>query len=345
MKVLLACERSGGHVFPALALGKKLRQSLGKDESQLYYFATATNFKKYLRQANFKVYGTSFPLRGLIFEIPWRIIEAIFLLAVIRPQKIIGFGGRDSFFLLLFGSFLGKDTIIYEPNSKLGKSNKALSFLAKQVLIGFSQTLAGPKIKSIGVLLRENIKRIDKNEARKALGFDERPVLFCFGGSQGSSFLNKVMMQLVPHLRNSCQFIHLTGPREYSKIAQMYNELGAKAFVRDFDYAMENLYSAADLVVSRAGASTLGELNYYQLPSILIPLSLAGGHQRENAFYFQDRGAAYVIPQEGFSFEGFKETAQKLLLDSGLRQDIVDNLKRFKLGVGFEEFTKDADWL
>ncbi|UCG34825.1 MAG: UDP-N-acetylglucosamine--N-acetylmuramyl-(pentapeptide) pyrophosphoryl-undecaprenol N-acetylglucosamine transferase [Candidatus Omnitrophota bacterium] len=303
MKVLLVCERSGGHIFPALAIGKKMRHIFGEDESKIYYFATAAVFRDYLKNEGFTVFGKSFPLRILFFEIPWRMLEALYLLVRLRPQKVIGFGGRDSFFLLLFSSFFGRDTAIYEPNAKFGKANKVLSFFAKQVLFGFPQEREIKNSKTIGILLRDNIKKIDKTKAKEMLGFDGRPVIFCFGGSQGSSFLNRIMIELIPHLREKCQFIHLTGERDYFEISQIYKKMEAKSFVKDFYYPMEVLYSAADLVVSRAGASTVGELTYYQVPSILIPHPLAGGHQKDNAFYLEERESARVFLQDKFLFD------------------------------------------
>ena len=341
----MVCERSGGHIFPALAIGKAMRQHFEKEKDQIYYFATSLSFREYLTREGFMVFGKSFPLRILIFEIPWRILEALYLIVRLRPQKIIGFGGRDSFFLILFSSIFGRDTVIYEPNVKFGKANKVLSFFSKKRLRGFFREKEDKNAKVIGVLLRDNIKKIDKNKAKEILGFDERPVIFSFGGSQGSSFLNMIMIELIPHLRERCQFIHLTGQRDYLEISQIYNTMKVKSFVRDFYYPMEVLYSTADLVVSRAGASTLGEIAYYHLPSILIPHPSAGGHQKENAFYFKEREAACVFLQDKFLFDEFLRATEELLFYPGLRQKMIDNLKKIKLGVDFEEFTKSFDLL
>ena len=102
MRVLLACERSAGHIFPALMFAKKL----SKDSSAIYFFITSTYLKKYIEDKGFKVVGKSFAWRNLIIEGLWRPLEALYLIVKLRPSKVIGFGGRDSFFLLLFSSLL-----------------------------------------------------------------------------------------------------------------------------------------------------------------------------------------------------------------------------------------------
>lgn len=351
MKILLACDRSGGHIFPALAIAKNIKEKsvvITEDsggrraiahQDEIYFFAASESLRGYLAKEGFPVYGKIFSSRNLPIELAFRAIEAVYLLLKLRPQKLIGFGGRDSFFLILLGTFAFLDTAIYEPNITFGKANKVLAFFVRKIFCGFQETVAGKKVKAVGIPLRKNIKVIPKAEALKVLGFGSQPVIFCFGGSQGSHFLNTVFMKLVESLKGDCQVIHLTGKREYFQITQFYNKIERKSFVRDFYYAMEVLYSASDVVVCRAGALSLGELIYYALPAILIPHPAAGGHQKENAFYLAKKGAARVLLQEDFSFEVFRGIAEKLLYDKEQRESLRQNLRKIKLGVDFEEFS------
>lgn len=339
MRILLVCDRSAGHVFPALAVAKKIIQHSPRDK--VYFFATSNFLKEYLVKEGFVVYGKSFLSRNLAVEMLYRIFEAVYLIVVIRPNKLIGFGGRDSFFLMLFGSLFFLKTSIYEPNVKCGKANRLLSLFAGKILCGVAYAKKSDKYVTIGIPLRPNIKKIDKSEALRTIGLANSPTIFCFGGSQGSVFLNTVFSRLVNELTGNFQAIHLTGTREYFKLLQFYNTIKRKSFVRDFYYQMEILYSAADIVISRAGASTLGEISYYGLPAILIPHPDAGGHQKENALYFSYRKAAYMFLHEGFNFEEFKRTAQNLLNDFDLRQKIKNNLSDIKTGISFEDFCKN----
>ncbi|MDP2922922.1 MAG: UDP-N-acetylglucosamine--N-acetylmuramyl-(pentapeptide) pyrophosphoryl-undecaprenol N-acetylglucosamine transferase [Candidatus Omnitrophota bacterium] len=350
MKIILACDRSAGHIFPALTVGKNIRNKSAIETNSLdgrksisykdevYFFATSDFLKDYLEKEGFLVYGKIFRSRNLLKEVVFRALEAIYLIFKLKPRKIIGFGGRDSFFLLFFGSLLFLDTAIYEPNRTIGKANKVLSFFVHKVFCGFQETVIIKKAKVVGIPLRENIKIIPRAKALEILHFEDKPVIFCFGGSQGSSFLNSIFVKLVTSLDGDYQVVHLTGRREYFQIMQFYNKIKRRVFVKDFYYAMEVLYSATDLAICRAGASTLAELTYYGIPSILIPHPAASGHQKENAFYLAKRGAAFVFLQEKFSFNVFMGTVEKAIYDGIIRQSLMRNLGNIKLGVNYKEF-------
>lgn len=342
MKVLFVCDRSGGHVFPAITIAGKI--SRDNPENKIHFFVTSAFLKEHLAQKGFPVWGKSFDSRNLLFEMFYRMFEAGYILFKLRPKMVFGFGGRDSFFLMLFSSLLNLDTAIYEPNVKAGKANSLLCLFVKKIFRGFNEDKIDKKTIVIGIPLRENIRKIERRAALAKLGFQEKPTLFCFGGSQGSMFLNDVFLKLVQSLDCDFQTIHLTGQREYFKISQIYNKIGKPSLVKDFYYAMEDLYSASDIVISRSGASTLAEIAYYKIPSILIPHPAAGGHQKENAGYFVKREAAYMYCQQNFSFEEFKSTIQKLLEDNQLRQRIKANLNDIKIGISFEDFCKNTSF-
>lgn len=339
MRILFVCDRSAGHIFPALAMAKAQRERSHNDK--IYFFATSLFLKEHLEKEKFETFGKCFKSRNIITEAFYRLFEALYLIFRIRPHKLIGFGGRDSFFLLFFGSLFFLDTSIYEPNVKPGRANIVLSFFVRKILCGFNRGNSGKKYITIGILLRPNIKKIGKNEALRALGFNDAPVIFCFGGSQGSVFLNDVFTKLVDKISGNYQVIHLTGQREYFKISQFYNKMNINKFIKDFYYQMELLYSAADMVICRSGASTLAELSYYKLPAILIPHPAAGGHQKANAMYFKERGAAYTFFQENFDFGQFSKTAEMLLQDKDLRLKMSGNLSDIKIGVAFENFCRN----
>jgi len=337
MRILFVCDRSAGHIFPALAMAKAIRERKKNDE--VYFFATSLSLGEHLAKEGFRVFGKCFSARNIVVEAFYRFFEALYLIFRIRPHKLIGFGGRDSFFLILLGSLFFLDTSIYEPNVNCGRANIVLSFFVRKVLCGFPRP--GKKYITIGIPLRPNIKRINKNNALQALGFNDKPVIFCFGGSQGSMFLNDIFTKLIGTLSCDYQIIHLTGQREYFKVSQFYNRINMNKFVKDFYYQMELLYSAADIVICRAGASTLGELSYYKLPALLIPHPAAGGHQKANAMHFKGRQAAFVFLQENFDFEQFRKTTESLLQSKDLRENIKNNLNDIKIGIGFEDFCRN----
>ena len=335
MKILFVCERSAGHIFPALSIAAKIPKG-----SNIYFFATSAFLKDYIKKEGFACLGKSLPIRNLLIEVLWRLFEALYLILKLRPKKVIGFGGRDSFFLVFFSSLLGIETVIYEPNLKIGRANRFLAPFVGKILRGFGGDMS-KKSRVIGIPLRKNIKRIDKAAARRILNFNQDPVVFCLGGSQGSAFLNNVFVEFIREFKGKLQIIHLTGKDKYLEISPLYNTMKDRSFVKDFYYEVGVLYSAADLVVSRAGANTLGEISFYQLPAILIPHPQASGHQKDNALYLQDKGAAIVHSQDEFSFERFSNSLSKLIQDESLRQSIRNKLSKIKLGISYEDFSSN----
>jgi len=341
MRILFACERSAGHIFPALSIADKIRQSSQlsgfEDSKEIYFFLSSGFLKKYVQSQGYLTFGKYFRFRCLPIEGFWRFFEAIYIILRLRPQKVIGFGGRDSFFLILFSSLLSIETTLYELNFSLGRANKVLSRFAKKVVCGFQEGVFLEKAVFAGVPLRKNLKKLSKSAARKELGFDRQPVVFCCGGSQGSSFVNQVFLNFIEKFKGACQVIHLTGKDKFLEISQKYNKIEHKSFVRDFYYNVELLYSAADLVVSRAGASSLAEISYYQLAAVLLPHPGGSGHQVENARYFQKNGAVLLCLEDDFSFQNFSCLLESLITDENLRSNLADNAAAIKLGVGFED--------
>ena len=343
MNILLACERSGGHIFPALVFGKKLRERYGADAA-IQFFITSDFLKDYLVKENFPVIGKSFKIRFLLFELIYRFFESIMILVKFRPDKVFGFGGRDSFFLVLLAPIFGARTYIYEPNVELGKANKVLAKVAYKILTGFEQKkLPKSKVEVVGVPLRDNIRRMARNEALRILGLGEGPVLLCFGGSQGSVFLNDNFLRLVETLSEDYQIVHFTGSRDYLEISQRYNKIKNRRFVKDFYSAMEVALSASDLVFCRSGASTVAEVAYFNVPAIFVPHPAAGGHQRANALYLSAKNAAVTFCQHDFSFDIFRATVLKILADKDFSDQVRRNLASINPGVEFEKFCYGID--
>jgi len=343
MNILLACERSGGHIFPAMVFGKKLRARYGAD-AVIRFFITSDFLKDYLTKEDFPVIGKSFKSRFLPFELVYRFFESIAILAKFRPNKVFGFGGRDSFFLILLAPIFGARTYIYEPNVEFGKANKVLAKVAHKILTGFEQkNMPSKNLEVVGVPLRDNIRRLERKEALQILGLGEGPVLLCFGGSQGSVFLNNNFLRLALDLPKDYQIVHFTGPRDYLEISQRYTKIKNRRFVKDFYPAMEVALSAADFAFCRSGASTVAEIAYFKVPAVFVPHPAAGGHQRANALYLSAKNAAVTFYQRDFSFDTFRATVLKMLSDKDFSDKIKNNLISINPGVEFEKFCHGID--
>lgn len=343
MKVLLVCERSGGHFFPAFTLAQEIKK---QSSDEVHFFITSSALKNKIKEKGFIAWGRSFSFRNIILEGIWRFFEAIFLTLALRPKRVIGFGGRDSFFLLLWAKLLAIETAIYEPNLTFGKANKALSKVVDRVYCGFKENADSlAKAKFVGIPIREELKRMEKHEAKQLMGFEpenqDKPVIAAVGGSQGSKFINDNVLKLEESLQGDFDIIHLTGPKDYEEISRFYSKIEAKAFVKDFSERMDAVYGAADIIICRAGALTVAEVSYFAIPAVFIPHPQAGSHQYCNAEYLQKAGAAIMFTQDNFSFEDFKNTVKGILTDKDMRQKMHESFRNIDIVRSGHEFYKN----
>ncbi len=335
-KTLLVSERSAGHVYPALAIAEKI--ILENPNNDLFFFTSSKIFKKHIKKNGYTVFGLTFSFRNIFIEFSWRVIESVYIILKIRPNQIIGFGGRDSIFLVLFGSIFIDRVFIYEPNAKAGKANRFLYPFVKTVYRGLPPQNKRKKDRIVGIPLLKKVKKIKKEGARQRLNFGQEPVVLCFGGSQGSSFINQNFIKFVSKNKNKpYQIIHLTGKKEYQEILSFYAQVKNNKFIQPFSWEMPLLYSAADLVLARAGALTLANISFYDLASILIPYPEAEGHQSLNAAYLREKGAAVVFLQNNFNFNDFNSCLEKLIWNNSFREKIEQNVKK----VDIEKINKD----
>ena len=148
-------------------------------------------------------------------------------------------------------------------------------------------------------------------------------------------------MRLVEEAQEEFQIIHLTGRRDYYSLLKFYDKIkNRNYFVQDFYPETGILYSAADIVISRAGALTLAEISYYTLPAIVIPYPGAYAHQEANAQFFKERGAMYVFPEDRFVYDEFKNAFSNLLAAGELRDNVARNLAMLRISVEPNEFFK-----
>jgi len=333
MKIILACDRSGGHIFPAQCI---LNNVL---DEEFYLFAPSLYIKRFFPKYDKKIFGRPLRFRNIFIEGFFRFFEALFLIFSIRPQRVIGFGGRDTFFLLLLSKLFFIDIDIYEPNVLMGRANKILSFFARFIYRGFEVKNLGHKEKIVGIPIRDSFIKMDKAKAKKELGFDSNiSVVLCFGGSQGSRFLNDIFMKLVKESNGKIQVVHITGSKQHSEIVKFYDTIHVNAQVFDFYTNMELIYSCADLVVARGGALTVAEIVYYELIAIFIPYPGAGAHQYENARFVYSRGACRLLRQQDFSFNVFRDEISSLLKSETLVKDLKKNVQGIKLAVSSPDF-------
>ncbi len=242
-------------------------------------------------------------------------------------------GGFTSAAPLLAARLSGIPCYLHESNAIAGRANRLASRWTDRVLLGLQVCAASfPKSTCIvtGTPVRRNLGTpLCKREARAAFGLDpDLPTLLVMGGSQGAAGINQLLFRSAAFLKDfrneegkPVQVIHLTGDRDDNLAAINYQREGIASHVASFHHQMEQAYSAADLVVSRAGAASLSEISQFSLPSLLIPFPFAADlHQHRNAEAFRDAGAAELIEEKTADPESFALLIRNLLTDERRRE-------------------------
>jgi UDP-N-acetylglucosamine--N-acetylmuramyl-(pentapeptide) pyrophosphoryl-undecaprenol N-acetylglucosamine transferase len=215
--------------------------------------------------------------------------------------------------------------VIYLPDLTPGLAVRATSQLASRVAVSFPEVARyfGHKTVVTGYPVRPELTRATKPAARIALGLAaDTAVLLVVGGSRGARSINQAVIAGLPALLERCQIVHISGQRDWPSVAEARGILPAELAARyhAFPYLHEEMVdalAAADLVVARAGASTLGEFPVRGLPSILVPYPYAGQHQEANAAYLAERGAAIALADANLS-DQLVPLVSRLLGDPGI---------------------------
>jgi UDP-N-acetylglucosamine--N-acetylmuramyl-(pentapeptide) pyrophosphoryl-undecaprenol N-acetylglucosamine transferase len=211
--------------------------------------------------------------------------------------------------VIIFAWFLRINTLIHEQNVIPGRANMFLAMLADRIAISFPKTRDyfrryGKKIAYTGNPIRPELTLKDKLEALNFFGFsNDKFTILVMGGSQGSHRINVEFQKAISGISRELgfQIIHLSGSRDYSFLKPRYNGLNTQVRLFDFLKPMHYAYSAADLVISRAGATTISEIIFFALPAILIPYPYARAHQFANARILEENGCAVIMAEEELS--------------------------------------------
>ena len=312
--ILIAGGGSGGHLFPALAIGDEL-QSRGfnikyigskygiekkilKNMKKEFYLLNIRGIQRTLSIKNI-ITNLLFPFRFIISFVTVKLI-----IKKINPVAIIGTGGYASGIPLLASINTKIKTLIHEQNSYPGITTRKLARNVDCVCITSKETknyIKGNVIHT-GIPLRSSLKEIKKNEACEYLGLDkDKKTVLVIGGSQGSEAFNRYFKQNYQfYIDNDYQLIWQCGIKNFSKYKDL--KVNKNILILDFIDKMEYVYGASDIVVSRAGAMAVNEISLLKKNMILVPLpSAAANHQYYNARYFSDNNAAILIEEKALA--------------------------------------------
>ena len=304
MNAVIACGGTGGHLFPGIAVAEALRAR--GHEVMLFVSEKEIDTLALSKRPDFqfeKLPTVGFPslYSPAIFGFLRRFNESLSLCRStykkFNPQAVIGMGGFTSTAPVMAAKMRGAATFIHESNAIPGKANRFTARMVRAVLLGFkecAQFFPKTRTEVTGTRVLDDSFGAERLELR-----DDLTTLLVMGGSQGASGVNQAVIKSLPLLHGlSLQVIHLSGARDERLVADNYRRENIPAYVAAFHHHMEDVYSAADFAIARAGAASLAELAAFSLPSILIPYPYAADdHQTRNAEIFAGASAAILLKE------------------------------------------------
>ena len=330
MKVLIAGGGTGGHLFPGIALAEELLTRANNNE--VVFVGTARGLEARV------VPAAGYPLelisvRGLkgmgffrllrsLFALPVAFIQSWMILRKHRPDVVVGVGGYASGPLVMAAYLQRVPTAVQEQNAIPGLTNRILGKLAKVVFVSFEEAkpfFPEGKSQLVGNPIRRKLldNYLRSRADTKTFG------ILVFGGSQGAKAINDRMMEALPFLepiRGQISFLHQTGKADGARVREGYAKLGFQAEVVEFIDDMSSAYAKADLIICRAGATTLAEITVCKKASILIPFPYAtDNHQEVNATALVKDGAAMMLRESELTGERLAQEIRALKDDEPRR--------------------------
>lgn len=344
-KIVIAAGGSGGHIFPAIALARSLAKTSHNPEIVFVGTDTAIDRRIFEREGH-RFY--LLPVNKLSYRLSPRlvvfagkffagIVRAFVMMVRERPDVVVGFGGYVSAPPLLAAYVLRIPRVVHEQNVLPGRANKLFFRLADTVAVSFKETFrhipaARHKAVFTGNPIRAGEFTNDRPAGAAALGIDkEKFTVLVVGGSQGARFLNETFVDAVAGLRSDMQIIHITGVKDYAWVAEAYAKANVPHRVYSFLDRIEEAYSAADLVVTRSGASAVFELAFFGKPMILVPYPFANGHQVENAKVFSRSGAAVTFEERSLSSDLVRQTIKNFIDDREKLRAMGEHARRLSV--------------
>jgi len=323
LSVVIAGGGTGGHLYPGIAVAREiLRRS---PETRVTFAGTTRGLEArvipregfeldVIRSAGLKGKSLLSRARGAAL-LPLGFVDAWRIVSRRRPDVVIGVGGYSSGPVVLVASLRRIPTMVLEQNAVPGLTNRLLARRVGAAAVNFESTLSyfGTRGFVAGNPVRAEFFETAGSESSK---FDR---LLILGGSQGAHAINMAMVEAAPRLvraRPGLEVVHQTGERDLAGVREAYGRDGIGARAESFLDLVAREMTAADLVICRAGATTLAELAAAGCPAVLVPFPAAtDDHQRKNAQVLADAGAAVLLDQAGLTGERLADVAGSLLAD------------------------------
>ena len=342
MRFVLTCGGTAGHVNPALAVAGRLRE-LMPDSCFLFLGAEGKMEMDPVPRAGYEIrplkitniargHSLTAMLHNLdtVKNVLASEREARAILKEFRPDAVIGTGGYVCYPVLAAAAKLHIPTVVHESNALPGLTTRMLEDKVDAILVGFEESRKHykdpEKVSVTGTPVRGEFARCTRQSARAELGLDpEEPLVVSVWGSLGSGHMNEILLRMLPKLQGQRRFrlIHSIGSRDFKQFQEQLREreldpAACNVDAREYIFDMPRVMAAADLILCRAGASTLAELTYMGKPVLIVPSpNVTDNHQEKNARVLERAGGAKVFLEGEFDEDSLLGEIDRLLGSPG----------------------------
>ena len=350
MRFLFTCGGTAGHINPALAVAGRLRE-LMPDSEFLFIGVNGKMEMELVPRAGYEIRGLdmTYIVRGHDLKAIAKNLETLRNVAhservarkIIRefaPDAAIGTGGYICYPVLMAAHGLHVPTLVHESNAVPGLTTRLLADRVDRVMLGFEESRKyyrhPERVEVTGTPVRGEFDRVSRARAREELGLgqDERLVLSVWG-SLGAEHMNKIMGELMEKLdgRQGFRLVHAAGSLYYPRLMEKLRDrelAQAGVEIREYIHDMPRLMAAADLILCRAGASTISELSYMGKPVVMVPSpNVTNNHQEKNARVLEHAGGAEVMLEGEFDADSLLSRVQALLADTQKLEDMGEAMR------------------
>lgn len=350
MRIVLTGGGSGGHLFPLIAVAKKIKEKLGPEAEFLYVGSGAQMEREAMEQERIAVKNVKsgkmrryFSLRNFsdALKIPIGIVQSFWILLRFMPDAVFSKGGYASVPIVIAAWLFRIPVLIHESDAVAGLANRITAKFAKRIAVSYPSAkkyFPEKKTAIVGNPVRENLVGGDAAAGRAQFSLTQsKPTILVIGGSQGAQVINEAIVKILPELLPRAQVIHQTGKANYEKVVHLAAEYGIKAGREGYvalsfmdSETIRNAFAVCDLVVSRAGANSISEIAANGKPAILIPLeTAANNHQRMNAYDISQIGGALVLEESNLGQHMLLQKIEKILGDKEMADAMSQKIKTF----------------
>jgi len=353
MNIIFTCGGTGGHINPAIAVANAMRER-HPDCNILFIGAKGHMEEQLVPKAGYelKCLAVSGMKRGKSLKAMAKNVKTVFatakavrqckkIIKAFQPDVILGTGGYACFPALMAGSQMGIPTCVHESNALPGLTTRMLADKVDRVMVAFAESASRYKhperVETVGMPIRREFVFSDKQLARKELGLGDEPLVVSAFGSLGAKAMNEAvakMFLLEKEAGFPFQHIHATGKFGWEWMPELIQSYGVDTSdcpsisVREYIYNMPTLMAAADVFISRAGASSCNEIGACGVPCILIPSpNVTDNHQEKNARVLSENGGAVLMLEKECTAEKLFETVTELLSDKKRRENMAAALR------------------